>query len=202
MSNLIGMSRQHWRQHRPFATVAGIAAALSIGAAASALALGGRTTRQPKVTFSVLKHHGVRATTETSGPIPAGATLAAATNSNGIATEILVAELPNGEVCLTDLQVGKGSATACGRPAEVQQNGVEVGLGGPNTHPSMAVLVPDGVTSATVTYTSGSSYAQEVTNNIIAVTDPNVTSVSYTAPSGATKTFRVLPNVASAQPAP
>jgi len=203
MNNPLSPSKSSFGRLHLFVAV-GVAALLVVGAAASALAW--HTSKAPlKVHFSVLAHHSKRARSATvsgSRLLPSGATLAAVNKADGIESEIYVARLSNGEVCLTDIQAGKGGATACGRPAEVQENGVQVGTREPNTPTSVAVLVPDGTPSATVTDTNGSTQTQKAANNVIAVTDPGLASVTYTMPSGAKKVFRIPPKPIPSTSAP
>jgi len=178
-------------KRRGLFVAAGSVAVLIVGTAASAVALRGHET---KVRFAVFARVGTRAPAAGSSPgLPAGAMLAAVNSTDGVVSEIYVAKAADGEVCLTDRQVGKGGATACGRPAEVEANGGQVGVRGPDTPTSVAVLVPDGTPNATMADTNGATHVVAATNNVVAATDPNLATVTYTMPDGAGKVFRIPP---------
>jgi hypothetical protein len=202
MRNRLSTSRSSLGRRRRFVAV-GVAALLSVGAATAAVALAGHS---PTVHFSVLTHHGKGARSASATAfgrlVPRGATLATTNNTDGVASEVYAARLSNGEVCLSVVQLGKGGATACGRPSEVQENGVSVATRAPGNPTSVAVLVPDGTSSATSTDTNGATQVQKVTNNVVTVTSASPASVTYTTPSGATKVFDVPPRPASATSAP
>jgi len=197
MRSRLSTSRSSVGRHRRFVAV-GVVALLSVGAATAAVALAGHS---PTVHFSALTHHGKGARSASATAfgrlIPPGATLATTNNADGVASEVYAARLSNGEVCLSVVQLGKGGATACGRPSEVQENGVSVATRAPGNPTSVAVLVPDGTSSATTTDTSGATQALKVTNNVVTVTSPSPASVTYTMPSGATKVFDIPPRAAS-----
>jgi hypothetical protein len=201
MRNPLSTSRSSLGRHRRLVAV-GVAALLSVGAATTAVALAGHART---VHFSVLAHHGKGARSASAAAfgrlVPSGATLATTNNADGVASEVYAAKLANGEVCLSVVQLGKGGATACGRPSEVQENGVSVATRAPGNPTSMAVLVPDGTSSATVTDTSGTARTQQVTNNVVTATSASLASVTYTMPSGQTKVFR-LPSTPSSTSAP
>ncbi len=75
---------------------------------------------------------------------------------------------------------------ACGSTAEVEERGL-IGLSMPSKtepNPSATALVPNGVTSVTVTDDDGATYSAAVSHNAVIIEDPNLAAVSFTLPDG------------------
>lgn len=172
---------------RAFGVLAVIAGAgLSTLAITAALAAGGHGSH---AYFSIFAHHPrlrlSHAAAAANPHLPPGAILASVSESNGVRTEVYAWQKPNGDFCVLDLQVGKAGGAACSRPAAAKADGVEVSLGEVGgTTASVAVLLPDGVSTAVAGDRDGSTRSLRVTNNVGQITDPNLSSVSYKMPDG------------------
>ncbi len=213
MPKLTNVGRTRSLTERVSATVLVVAAVVAGALVATALASGGghrkahhatRTTR-----IAVLVHHpkGLAHLAKASSPAPAGAILAAVVGN----TEVYALHNSGDEDCVIHLTAGAGGGSACGPSSKVEEEG-EVGIGGgPSTASGslatvrVSALVPNGVSSLTLTDRGGSSYEIPVTNNVAEHDDVNVTSVSYTLPGGrihTTNVAKLLENVTRSPGAP
>jgi hypothetical protein len=177
-------------------------AVLAVGAllATAALAFGGHRGSihhhsLQKTHFSVFTHPPHSTHARTAAAEQAGAILAEVDNSQGIENLVYVSR-EGTEYCVSVNQVGGMTAQACGRPETASSEGIEFAMGGKNTAPTVALLLPDGVSSATFTDTDGSEHTVAVQNNVAVRTDPNMASVHYVMPDHMSKTVKVTPPAA------
>jgi hypothetical protein len=168
-----------------FAALAGACAAL----AASALAFQSHRASRLRHTappthahFSVFRRPHARTRSRIATVTPAGTLAATQTSAEG-ADEIYVRAEP-GEYCLIDVRSTGSKAEACGERDVVGAEGLDLEFKGQNVAPTVALLVPDGVTSATYVDSNGAAVVAKVTNNVAVVSDWGVASVDYVMPNG------------------
>lgn len=178
------------------AAIAGVLVATALASSGTHKSVHHRGARRTGI--AVFSHHpkGVaRIAKAGSLTPPTGAILAAVVGR----TEVYAFRNTSSQDCVIHLTVGAGGGSDCGHPAKVEEEGiVGVGIEGegataPGSRPTLRVtaLVPNGVTSATVTDRDGSSYEVPVTNNVVEREDINAASLSYTLPGGGIQTTNV-----------
>jgi hypothetical protein len=92
------------------------------------------------------------------------------------------------ELCISDQQSnGGGGGIACAEPAIVEREGTVLETAGLQSS-SIAVLVPNGIPSVTVTDSDGSSHVLRVSNNVAEIEDASASAVSYAMPNGSPHT--------------
>lgn len=88
------------------------------------------------------------------------------------------------ELCISDRQSsGGGGGIACSYVTTIEREGMVLETAGLRSS-SIAVLVPNGVSSATVIDSDGLSHELRVSNNVAEIEDASASSVSYTMPNG------------------
>jgi hypothetical protein len=95
-------------------------------------------------------------------------------------------------LCLVEV-LAKVESIVCGAKSEIEERGI-IGINLPSiTAPNLGAtaLVPNGVTSVEITDSNGKAYSANVVNNLVAVADPDLASVSYTLPDGQTNAASV-----------
>jgi len=126
---------------------------------------------------------------------PAGAILAAVVGK----TEIYALHNNKNEDCVIELTANAGGGSVCALSKTVEEEGI-VGIGfkgegatAPGSEPTLrvAAMVPNGVTSVTVTDRDGSSYVVPVINNVVDREDIHAATVSYRLPGGGSQTTNV-----------
>jgi hypothetical protein len=132
-----------------------------------------------KARFSVFEHHSKRA--RAANAVAAGAVLATTVTSGGVENEVYVSR-EGAEICLSDNEVGGISGEVCGAPSIAADKGLDLTLRGIKAIPTVALLVPNGVQTATFIDNDGSEHPAEVENNVVVRTDPSITSVQYVMP--------------------
>ena len=125
---------------------------------------------------------------------PSGAILAAVVGR----TEVYALHHSGGDDCVMNLTAGASGGSVCAPASQVEERG-EVGISqegagatAPNSPATLGItaLVPNGVSSITITDRNGSSYSVPVSNNVAEREDINIASVSYTS-GGGTQTTNV-----------
>lgn len=141
---------------------------------------------------------------------PSGAVLAAVSSKNEIyAWQPTAAEetMPmrtadhGNSICIVEVLSNGPESIACGPSAKIEERGL-IGINMPSKDaPNLyaAALVPNGVTSVTVTDNNGATYAVPVSNNAVIVEDPNLAAVSYGLPNGGVNNATVSEATASRQ---
>lgn len=126
--------------------------------------------------------------------VPPGAVLAAASGKNAIyvwqptaAEETPSMQTANNDnsTCMVEV-LNVLESIVCGPTATVEDRGI-IGINLPSSGASKlaaTALVPNGVSSVTVTEKNGSARTVAVTNNAVLIEDPNIASVSFTLPNG------------------
>jgi hypothetical protein len=105
------------------------------------------------------------------------------------AAEIYVSD-EGGMLCIWDIETTY-EGTDCGRTSEIIKEGmitIRVAFGGQVT---VGALMPNGVSSVTLTDNNGASHQLKVANNVAEIHDANVASVRYTLPDGTTRTEKI-----------
>jgi hypothetical protein len=189
-------------RHRPtrllqLAAVVTVSAGLAYaGSAAFATPAPHFKLRPLATVFSVLRH----AHPADAGSLPreaiGGATSTVQAGTFPTGDSVYVAKLESGDICLVDQEppAPNGAApndtsgliaVACSHPAQAEQTGT--GLLEPSVNGSAAritLLVPNGVRSVAFGDADGTMTTQTVVNNVAQKAAPNLTSASFTTPSG------------------
>lgn len=172
-------------------TLVTVSALLATGALAS------RGHRRPahhslqSVHLSAFTHPLRRA--RTAADEPAGGVLAAIFKNDGAENMVYVSR-EGSEYCLTVVHVGGFTSAGCAQPEVLNRKGGDLELKGAGTPLTVALLLPDGVDSATFTDTDGSEHTVDVENNVVARTDPNTESVRYLMPNGTPQSVHAEPS--------
>lgn len=141
-----------------------------------------------------LSWQGARTASAGGVQAPPGAVLAAVSGKNAIyvwqptASEETqpMRTADNGDsTCMVEMLNGLESI-ACGPTTTIEDRGI-IGIKLPSmSTPTLGAtaLVPNGVTSVTVTDNNGSTHAVAVSDNSVFIEDPNLASVSFELPNG------------------
>jgi len=126
---------------------------------------------------------------------PPGAVLAAVSSVNAIyawqptaaeeTTAMQTADNGN-STCVVELLSSGLESIGCGSTTEVEGRGL-IGINMPSKDApnlSATALVPNGVTTVTVTDNDRTTYAVPVSHNAVIIEDPNLAAVSYKLPNG------------------
>lgn len=167
-----------------------------IATSASAGAQPGGGHRHPG--FGVFSHPLVRAHVASfGGEQPRPGSVLAATPAHPAAA--IYATRTGGNVCVTKLSA-TGGGGSCGPIATVEETGLGVvKLPADGSPVGVTLLLPNGVTSITVTDTDGKTRQVPVTNNVVSVEETGLSSVNYALPSGQTKSTDLASFVAAQQ---
>lgn len=142
-----------------------------------------------------LRVRGARIASVSGIQAPAGAVLAAVSSQKEIyawqptsAQETTPMGAADGghSTCMVKVLSSGLESIACGSTAEVEERGI-IGLSMPSKaepNPSATALVPNGVTSVTVTDNDGATYSAAVSHNAVIIEDPDLAAVSFTLPDG------------------
>lgn len=199
-----------WRKHRAITTLAAVmtAGTLVTGALAATThdkSAGNRTRADrphskrvaARLRFSLLSRPIARASASGPDALPPGAIHAVTVGRHEIfALQRSGPEVPGArnvgpEVCVLDREGALAGGMACSPAANAEEEGVELLSIETGTSLTDALLVPDGVNSVVFTDRDGSSRTVAVADNVAVVEDPNLASLHYTLPSGATKSTDV-----------
>lgn len=148
-----------------------------------------RHDSSPAIQFSVLARLHSRAKVANG---PAKGALAAVFPSDGVENKLYVSE-ESGEYCLTMVQNGGLESQGCALPEVANVKGIELVLGSAHMPTTIALLLPNGVNSATFTDTDGATHVVDVHSNVVALSDADVASASYTMPGGVPESVKVPP---------
>jgi len=145
--------------------------------------------RPPVSHFAVLSDHPVRVRAHVADAVgaPSGAVAAATVGLSSV----YVWQRPPEELCVVDIQEGVQGGASCAAVSYATRAGLVVILEPiKGSTPSVAVLVPNGVSSVTVTDLDGVSHAVAVSNNVAVVEDAQAQTVHYEV-GGASQSMRV-----------
>lgn len=199
-----------WRKHRAITTLAAVMSAGTLVTGALAATThdksAGNHTRAhrhhskplaARLRFSLLSRPVARATASGPDALPPGAIYAATVGRHEIfALQRSGPGVPGApnvgpEVCVLDREGALAGGMACSPAANAEEEGVELLSIETGTSLTDALLVPDGVNSVVFTDRDGSSRTIPVADNVAVVEDPNLASLHYTLPGGATKSTDV-----------
>jgi hypothetical protein len=137
----------------------------------------------------------VRMASANSVQAPPGAVLAAASSANEIyvwqptaAEETTAMQTADGgnSTCMVELLSSGLESIGCGSTSEVEGRGL-IGINMPSKDAprlSATAVVPNGVTTVTVTDKDRTTYTIPVSHNAVIIEDPNLAAVSYQLPNG------------------
>jgi hypothetical protein len=177
------------------------ASAVTMLAVAFGAGSGSGGAGRPGLGFALFSHPSSIAKPAAVGGItpPRGATLAAVAGENTV-----YAWRPSGaEVCVIDLETSGVGGGACDRTPQAEAHGVVLTLRpgakemAAGATLSMAVLVPNGVSSVNFTDRDGSVRTAAVDNNVAVLADADLASVRYTLPDGS-EYAQAAPNASAA----
>jgi hypothetical protein len=184
-TNHSGFTR--WLVRRSLAV---LAAAAMVAVCGMVVALGAyanshRTSHKRLAVFSHPLKRRARAAYTGTRSLPPSAVLAEIFGTD----EVYVSE-DAGMLCIWDIETTYGGYS-CGRTTEIIKEGmitIRVEFGGQVT---VGALMPNGVSSVTLTDNDGATHQLKVANNVAEIHDGNVASVRYTLPDGTTRTEKI-----------
>lgn len=109
----------------------------------------------------------------------------------------------DGATCLVDILAKGPESIGCGPTSQMVERGA-IGINLPSTSAPMlsaTALVPNGVTTVTITDPDGSMHSVPVSNNVVAIEDPRMELISYRLPTGEVRSMSVR-EARSGEPTP
>lgn len=117
--------------------------------------------------------------------VPSSAVLASDVGENKVYVYQRVVHLTP-QICMAD-EFTKATAIACSPAEDAEREGVILIMPNLGSSPSIAVLVPNGVSSVTFGRQDNTSTSSPVVNNVAVTEDPTITAIHYRMPTGIEK---------------
>jgi hypothetical protein len=122
-----------------------------------------------------------------------GATSVVFATTDATGSDVYVATLAGGDVCLVRQPASSAFlpiAVACAHPAEALQKGVGMAAPSVDGQPAwMTLLLPTGVSTVTFANANGTTFTDPVVNNVASFSAATLTSASFDASDGTPQTI-------------